>query len=72
MEKIPASTSPFHKMAANTAQPKASPTPMPVYMARFARRGLPAPMFCETKEAIDCIRALGISMAKFTILLATP
>ena len=56
----------------NTRQPHARPTPMPVNMACLARFSLPAPMFWETKEAMDCIRALGISMAKLTILLATP
>ena len=38
----------------------------------FARFGFPAPTFWETKDAMDCISALGISMAKFTILQATP
>lgn len=33
---------------------------------------LPAPTFWDTKDAMDCIRELGISMAKLTILHATP
>ena len=47
-------------------------TPIPVSIAFWARLGLPAPTFCATNEAIDCINALGISMAKLTILQATP
>ena len=70
--KTPARASPFSRIRANTAQPKARPTPMPVTMARRARFWSPAPTFWATKEAIDCIRALGMSMAKFTILQATP
>ena len=45
---------------------------MPVNMDCLARFLLPAPIFCETNAAIDCISALGISMAKLTILQATP
>ena len=45
---------------------------MPVNRERFARLHLPAPTFWETKEAMDCISALGMSMAKLTILQATP
>ena len=71
-EKIPASTFPLHKMRANTAQPNTNPRPMPVHMAFLARFWFPAPTFWATKEAMDCMRALGISMAKLTILLATP
>ena len=71
-EKIPASASPFSMTSANTAQPKTRPMAMPVSMDCLARFGLFAPTFCATKDAMDCIRALGISMAKFTILLATP
>ena len=66
------STSPLHHTSANTAQPKARPMPIPVSMACRARFLLPAPMFWETKDAMDCMRALGMSMAKLTILLATP
>ena len=46
--------------------------PMPVNIAFLARFSFPAPTFCETKDAIDCISELGISNAKFTILHATP
>ena len=46
--------------------------PMPVNMAFLARLGLPAPMFWETKDAMDCMSELGMSMAKLTILQATP
>ena len=70
--KMPASTSPCSMTRANTAAPKARPTPMPVNMACRARLCFPAPTFCDTKDAMDCIRALGISMAKLTILQATP
>ena len=45
---------------------------MPVNMDRLARFSSPAPTFWDTKEAMDCMRALGTSMAKFTILQATP
>lgn len=46
--------------------------PMPVNMDCSARFLLPAPTFWDTKDAMDCIRELGISMAKLTILHATP
>ena len=45
---------------------------IPVNMDCFARFVFHAPTFCDTKAAIDCIRALGTSMAKFTILQALP
>ena len=41
-------------------------------MERKALFSFPAPTFCETKEDIDCIKALGINMAKLCTLLATP
>ena len=72
VEKMPASTSPFKRISTNTRQPTTSPTPIPVNIDCFARFSLPAPMFCATKEAIDCISALGTSIAKLTILQATP
>ena len=72
VEKTPANRSPLNITRANTAQPNISPTPIPVSIAFWARLGLPAPTFCATNEAIDCINALGISMAKLTILQATP
>ena len=49
-----------------------SPMPRPVYIDCLARLWLPAPTFCATKDAIDCMSALGMSMAKLTILHATP
>ena len=55
-----------------TTIPTINPIPIPVNIAFFALSSLPAPTFCDTKEAIDCISALGINMAKFTILQATP
>ncbi len=48
------------------------PIPIPVNMAFSALFSSPAPIFCETKDAIDCMRAEGTSIAKFTILHATP
>ena len=72
VEKNPASTSPFSRIRINTKHPTDRPTPIPVSMDFLARFGFPAPTFCETKEAMDCIRELGTSMAKFTILHATP
>mgnify|MGYP001734131507 FL=1 len=45
---------------------------MPVNIAFLALFSLPAPTFCDTNDAIDCISELGISIAKFTILHATP
>ena len=38
----------------------------------FALLCFPAPTFCDTNDAMDCINALGTSMAKLTILQATP
>ena len=55
-----------------TTHPITSPMPMPVNMDFLARCSFPAPTFCDTKDAIDCINELGISIAKFTILHATP
>ena len=52
--------------------PIVTPTPIPVSMDFFARFFFPAPIFWETNDAIDCISALGTSMAKLTILQATP
>ena len=72
VEKIPASRSPFNRISANTTQPIVTPTPIPVSMDFFARFFFPAPIFWETNDAIDCISALGTSMAKLTILQATP
>ena len=63
---------PSIKPERKTRHPNSSPTPIPVNIDRLARFGFPAPTFWETKEAMDCISALGISMAKFTILQATP
>ena len=53
-------------------QPITIPTPMPVNIAFFALFSFPAPTFCDTKDAMDCIRELGISIAKLTTLQATP
>ena len=38
----------------------------------FARFFFPAPTFWDTKDAMDCISELGTSIAKLTILQATP
>ena len=56
----------------NTIQPITSPTPIPTNIVFFALFSLPAPTFCETNDAIDCISELGMSIAKLTILHATP
>ena len=72
VENRPARTSPFRSTSANITMPNATPTAMPVNMDFFARFTLPAPIFCATNDAIDCISALGTSMTKLTILLATP
>ena len=64
--------SPFSMTRAKTKLPITRPMPMPVNMAFLARCRLPAPMFWETKDAIDCISELGTSIAKLTILQATP
>ena len=53
-------------------QPITIPTPMPVNIAFFPLFSFPAPTFCDTKDAMDCIRELGISIAKLTTLQATP
>ena len=55
-----------------TKTPTPAPKVIPVSMAFLALRSFPAPTFCATKEAMDCIRAEGISMTKDTILFATP
>ena len=52
--------------------PMVIPTPMPVNIAFLALFSFPAPTFCDTKDAIDCIKELGISIAKLTSLHATP
>ena len=52
--------------------PITSPTPIPTNIVFFALFSLPAPTFCETNDAIDCISELGMSIAKLTILHATP
>ena len=57
---------------ANTTIPIKTPTPIPVNIAFLALFSLPAPTFCDTNDAIDCIKELGINIAKFTILHATP
>lgn len=71
-EKIPASRSPRKNTSEKAKHPTKSPMPIPVNMVFFARFCSPAPTFCDTKEEVDCISALGISMAKLTILHATP
>lgn len=38
----------------------------------FARFFFPAPTFWDTKDAMDCISELGTSIAKLTILQASP
>ena len=53
-------------------QPIIKPTPIPVNNVFLALFSLPAPTFCDINEAVDCISALGISIAKFTSLQATP
>ena len=72
VEKKDASRSPLNQMRVKTRQPKIRPMPIPVNMDFLARFRLPAPTFWETKDAMDCIRELGISIAKLTILQATP
>ena len=64
--------SPLNIINKNAIHPITSPTPMPVNIAFLALFSLPAPTFCDTNDAIDCISELGINIAKFTILQATP
>ena len=72
MVKNPASRSPLNMTSRKTRHPTERPTPIPVNKVCFARLVFPAPTFWDTKEAMDCIRALGTSIAKLTILQATP
>ena len=70
--KIDVSLSPKNHTPMNTTTPTDSPMPIPVSIAFLALSSFPAPTFCDTNEAIDCISELGTSMAKLTILQATP
>jgi len=49
-----------------------APKDIPNQVALLARRGRFAPVFCETKTAMACIKVPGTSIIKLMIFWATP
>ena len=70
--KSDAKNSPWKNAAYAINTPIAEPISIPHFIAPFALSSLPAPTFCATNDAIDCIIDDGISITKDCIFWATP